>query len=121
MKEQGKKQQNHGLKKRRVVITGSGMITSLGLNTEANWSAIKSGTCGISTLDNMDLSGQEAHVAAQVHDFDPMQYIDRKEARRMDRYCQFAVAAAAEAMEQSGLQMDHYGAERIGTIIGSGV
>jgi 3-oxoacyl-[acyl-carrier-protein] synthase II len=106
---------------RRVVMTGSGMITSLGLSVAENWDAIIAGRCGISKLENIDLTGQEVHVGAQVGNFQPTNYMDRKEARRMDRYCQFAVAAAAEAMSQSKLNMDNYGAERVGTIIGSGV
>lgn len=121
MTEQQKSQGYRGVAGRRVVITGSGMITSLGLDTESNWAAITAGRCGITTLDGIDLDGQEVHVGAQVREFEPMNYMDRKEARRMDRYCQFAVAAAVEAMGQSGLKMEHYGADRVGTIIGSGV
>lgn len=114
-------QEYRGLAGRRVVITGSGMITSLGSDTGSNWEALIAGSCGITALDGLDLEEQEVHVGAQVHDFVPMNYMDRKEARRMDRYCQFAVAAAAEAMTQSGLTMEYYGADRVGTIIGSGV
>ena len=110
-----------GMPGRRVVITGMGMMTSLGLDCNQNWDAVKAGKCGISDIENIDLTEQEVSVAAQVKNFDPLNFMDRKEARRMDRYCQFAVAAAVEAMEQSGLKMDMYGAERIGTIIGSGV
>lgn len=121
MTEHKKTKNYRGLAGRRVVITGSGMITSLGLDTKSNWAAITAGRSGITTLDGIDLDGQEVHVAAQIRDFEPMDYMDRREARRMDRYCQFAVAAAVEAMEQSGLKMEHYGADRVGTIIGSGV
>ena len=121
MTEHKKTKNYRGLAGRRVVITGSGMITSLGLDTKSNWAAITAGRSGITTLDGIDLDGQEVHVGSQVRDFEPMDYMDRREARRMDRYCQFAVAAAVEAMEQSGLKMEHYGADRVGTIIGSGV
>lgn len=121
MTEHKKTQNYRGLAGRRVVITGSGMITSLGFDTKSNWAAITAGRSGITTLDGIDLDGQEVHVGSQVRDFEPMDYMDRREARRMDRYCQFAVAAAVEAMEQSGLKMEHYGAGRVGTIIGSGV
>ena len=121
MTEHKKTKNYRGLAGRRVVITGSGMITSLGLDTKSNWAAITAGRSGITTLDGINLDGQEVHVAAQIRDFEPMDYMDRREARRMDRYCQFAVAAAVEAMEQSGLKMEHYGADRVGTIIGSGV
>ncbi|NLW11827.1 MAG: beta-ketoacyl-ACP synthase II [Clostridiaceae bacterium] len=121
MTEQHKQQEYRGLGGRRVVMTGSGMITSLGFDSETNWSAIIAGQCGITELDGIELEGQEVHVGAQVRAFEPMKYMDRREARRMDRYCQFAVAAAVEAMAKSGLKMEHYGADRVGTIIGSGV
>lgn len=110
-----------GMPGRRVVMTGSGMITSLGLDSQTNWQAVKAGSCGISVLENIELKEEEITVGAQVKNFDPLEYMDRREARRMDRYCQFAVAAAAEAMKNSGLDVDEYGADRVGTIIGSGV
>jgi 3-oxoacyl-[acyl-carrier-protein] synthase II len=110
-----------GLPGRRVVLTGSGMITSLGLDSKSNWEAVKAGRCGISELENLELKEEEITVGAQVKNFDPLDFMDRREARRMDRYCQFAVAAAAEAMKDSGLDVAAYGADRVGTIIGSGV
>ncbi|MEA4889724.1 MAG: beta-ketoacyl-ACP synthase II [Clostridiaceae bacterium] len=106
---------------RRVVITGAGVITSIGLNLDAFWRALTEGHLGIGLLEGMDPAVPDVRVAAQVRDFDPLRYMDRKEARRMDRYCQFAVAAAAEAMQRSRLDVAAYGAYRVGTIIGSGV
>lgn len=110
-----------GLPGRRVVITGFGMITALGNDSKQNWEAITAGRSGISELENIDLSQQEIHVGAQVKSFDPMQYMDRREARRMDRFCQFAVAAAIEAMSSSSLDVQAYGSDRVGTIVGSGI
>ena len=77
--------------------------------------------CGIAPLERDDKEDYEIKVAAVVRDFDPLQYIDRKESRRMDRYCQFAVAASMQAIEDSGLDIASYGAKRVGTIIGSGI
>ncbi len=106
---------------RRVVITGAGAVTPIGLNLDAFWHALIEGRLGIGMLEGMDPAVPDVRVAAQIRDFDPLDYMDRKEARRMDRYCQFAVAAAAEAMRRSRLDVAACGASRVGTIIGSGV
>ena len=106
---------------RRVVITGAGVLSPIGSGLELFWKNMAGGMLGISKLDRFDAAGFDVSVAAQIRDFDPLQAMDRKEARRMDRYCQLAVAAAAEAVAQSGLDIAAYGPERVGTIIGSGV
>lgn len=106
---------------RRVVITGMGAITPVGNTLDAYWANLVGGVCGIAPLERVDKEDYEIKVAAGVRDFDPLQYIDRKEARRMDRYCQFAVAASMQAIEDSGLDIASYGANRVGTIIGSGI
>ena len=106
---------------RRVVITGAGVLSPIGSGLELFWKNMAGGMLGISKLDRFDAAGFDVSVAAQIRDFDPLQAMDRKEARRMDRYCQLAVAAAAEAVAQSGLDVAAYGPERVGTIIGSGV
>ncbi len=106
---------------RRVVITGTGVISPVGNSPEQFWHSLTHGILGIGALDAFDASEFEVKIAAQVRDFDPLQYMDRKEARRMDRYCQFAVAAAQQAMENSGLSVADCGSDRVGTIIGSGV
>lgn len=108
-------------KGRRVVITGMGAISPIGLDTASFWESLIAGRSGIAPLENVDLTGQEVSVGAQLKGFDPLKYMDRKEARRMDRYCQFAVAATAEAMKMSGLDVAAVGADRVGTIIGSGI
>ncbi len=106
---------------RRVVITGTGAITPIGLDTETFWENLSTGRSGISMIRGMDDYDLPVKVGAQIHDFDPHQYMDRREARRMDRYCQFAVAAAAMAMEESGLSVEAYGPYRVGTLIGCGI
>jgi 3-oxoacyl-[acyl-carrier-protein] synthase II len=106
---------------RRVVITGVGVISPVGNSEGQFWDSLATGKIGIGPLDRFDPADYDVKVAAQVRGFDPLDYMDRKEARRMDRYCQFAVAAARQAVEESGLSIEHYGASRVGTIIGSGV
>jgi 3-oxoacyl-[acyl-carrier-protein] synthase II len=106
---------------RRVVITGIGVISPVGNNPSLFWDSLVGGRIGIGMLDRFDTANYEVKVAAQVRDFDPLEYMDRKEARRMDRYCQYAVAAAKQAIDNSGLSIEAYGANRVGTIIGSGV
>ncbi|MGI6325840.1 MAG: beta-ketoacyl-ACP synthase II [Saccharofermentanales bacterium] len=106
---------------RRVVVTGMGAITPVGNTLDAYWANLIGGVCGIAPLERDDKEDYEIKVAAVVRDFDPLQYIDRKESRRMDRYCQFAVAASMQAIEDSGLDIASYGAKRVGTIIGSGI
>jgi len=78
---------------RRVVITGTGVVSPVGLNTKTFWNALVQGQSGIAPLENIDLNGQEVSVGAQVKGFDPLRYMDRKEARRMDHFTQFALAA----------------------------
>jgi 3-oxoacyl-[acyl-carrier-protein] synthase II len=105
---------------RRVVITGAGIISPVGLSTDSFWDSISHGRSGIDTIRDLNLDGIEVSVAAQVKGFDPLQHMDRKEVRRNDRCCHLAIAAAAEAMRSSGLDVAAIGADRVGTIIGSG-
>jgi 3-oxoacyl-[acyl-carrier-protein] synthase II len=105
---------------RRVVVTGMGVISPVGLTVESYWQALVDGKCGIAVLQNIDLAGMEITIGAEVKGFDPLLYMDRKEARRNDRFCQFAIAAAIEAMKSSGLDIGAAGADRVGTIIGNG-
>lgn len=107
--------------KRRVVITGTGSVTSLGMGTDAFWHSIKSGKCGISRIERIDVSDLPAKVGAEIKDFRPLDYIEKKEAKRMDRYTQYAMAAAQMAVESAGLNMENVNKERLGVIIGSGV
>lgn len=107
--------------KRRVVITGMGVITSLGLDCNTLWNSLKNGKSGIGTITKFDVSEFSTKVAAEINNFEPTNYIDRKEAKRMDTYTQYAIAAAMEAMERSGLDLDKVDRNRMGVIIGSGI
>ena len=106
---------------RRVVITGTGVISPVGLDTESFWSSLVNGQSGVAPLEHVNLEGQEVAVGAQVKGFDPLKYMDRKEARRMDKYTQFALAAADEAIKMSGLDIKTMDPFRVGTIVGSGI
>ena len=85
------------MEKRRVVITGMGAITPLGKTAEDSWTAAKAGVCGIDTITLYDSSSMKVHLAGEVKDFAPENFIDKKETRRMDRFTQLALAAAKEA------------------------
>lgn len=105
----------------RVVITGMGAITPLGNTVEAFWDGLKNGKNGIAPITKFDASETGITVAAEVKDFDPTLYMDRKEYKRMDLYSQYAVAAAVQAVENAGLEVDKIDATRFGVIIGSGI
>lgn len=106
---------------KRVVITGVGAITPIGKNSAEFWKAVKDGVCGVDKITLFDAENFKCKIAAEVKDFDPNEYIDKKEARKMDRYTQFGVIAADEAMKNSGLDMEKEDPWRIGVITGSGV
>ncbi|GFZ31891.1 3-oxoacyl-[acyl-carrier-protein] synthase 2 [Clostridium zeae] len=106
---------------RRVVVTGMGAITPLGNSVDSFWNGIKEGVCGVNEIKAFDTTEQKVKLAAEVKDFIPEEYIDRKEVRRMDRYCQFALAAAQQAVENSKLDLDKVNKERLGVIVGSGI
>ncbi len=107
--------------KKRVVITGMGVVHSLGFGVDSFWNSIKEGKSGISLLTKFDTTNYEAKVAAAINGFEPTDYIDKKEAKRMDIFTQYAMAAARMAMETSGLDMEKEDSFRAGVIIGSGV
>ncbi|MFL0270202.1 beta-ketoacyl-ACP synthase II [Candidatus Clostridium radicumherbarum] len=107
--------------KNRVVVTGIGAITPVGNNVESFWNNIKEGKCGIDYITYFNTDDFKVKIAAEVKDFKPEEYMDRKEAKRMDRYCQFAMAAAKEAVEDSGLDIENMNKERLGVLIGSGI
>ena len=90
----------------RVVITGLGMVTPLGLDTASNWEALIAGKSGIDNITLFDASKYATRFAGEVKGFEPTNYINRKEARRMDRFAQFAVAASQQAVKQANLQID---------------
>jgi len=107
--------------KRRVVITGIGSVSSLGIGADNLWKSIKAGKCGISKIERIDASDLPAKVGAEVKDFDPSEFMDKKEVRRTDRFAQFAVAAAKMAVEDSKISFDDVNKERVGVIIGTGI
>ena len=108
---------------RRVVVTGLGTINPLGHDVESFWKAALAGTSGVGQITAFDASGMKATIAAEVKDFDPEKYIERKEARRLDRYDQFFWASTHEALEDAGLRYeeDDPAAHRAGVVVGSGI
>ncbi len=106
---------------RRVVVTGMGAITPLGLDVPSFWEGLKSGRNGVATITSFDPSGQPVRFAAEVKGFVAENYMERKEARRMDRFTQFAIAATREALASSGLEITDENRARIGTLIASGI
>jgi 3-oxoacyl-[acyl-carrier-protein] synthase II len=107
---------------RRVVVTGLGMVTALGHDVESTWSAIKNGQSGIERISVYDPSNHQVQIAAEVKDWDPTTYVDKKELRRRDRYQLFAYAAAMQAWRQSGIEL-HNEIDRMKTsiVVGSSV
>ncbi|MBQ7478768.1 MAG: beta-ketoacyl-ACP synthase II [Selenomonadaceae bacterium] len=105
----------------RVVITGLGAITPIGIGKEDFWKGLLEGRNGIARITRFDAEGFDAQIAGEVKDFDPTAYIDKKESKRMDRCTQFAVAAAKLAIEDAGLDLDKENLDRIGTFVGTGI
>ncbi len=110
------------MEKRRVVITGMGTVNPLGLNVKDSWEAVRAGKCGIAPITRYDTAGRKVTLAGEVKGFDPERYMTKAEARRMGRYTQYAMAAAAEAMRDAGLDRMEEGEDRTrwGCIISSG-
>lgn len=106
---------------KRVVVTGMGAITPIGNNSNEFWKAVKEGKCGVDKVTAFDAESFKCRIAAEVKNFDVSEYLDKKEARKMDRYTQFGVIAADEAFKASGIDMEKEDPWRIGVITGSGV
>ncbi|MBE3568700.1 MAG: beta-ketoacyl-ACP synthase II [Bacillales bacterium] len=109
------------MEKRRVVVTGLGAVTPVGLNVETSWKNIINGVSGIKPLTRVNPDEFPAKVAAEINDFNPEDYLERKEARKMDRFTQYAVAASIQAVKDADLTIDESNAERVGVWIGSGI
>lgn len=107
--------------KKRVVITGLGAVTPIGIGAEEFWQALLAGKSGIGPITRFDASDYATKIAGEVKDFDVTNYIDKKEAKRMDRFTQFAVVASKMAIADSGLDLDKEDRDRIGTIVGDGI
>lgn len=106
---------------KRVVITGAGAVTSFGQGADSLWKAVKQGVSGISRIERIDVTDLPTTVAAEIKDFDPSNFMDRKEAKRMDRFSQYAMAATQIALENAQLSTGKINPARIGMVIGSGI
>jgi 3-oxoacyl-[acyl-carrier-protein] synthase II len=109
------------INRKRVVVTGLGAITPLGNTVTEYWEGLHSGRNGIDTITLFDASRHDCRIAGEVKGFDPCDYITRKEAKRMDRFAQFAVAASKQAIADAGFVIDDLNAEQVGVIIGTGI
>ncbi len=107
--------------KRRVVVTGLGLVTPCGNNVADTWSALLEGKSGVGYIKRFDTEKFSVKIAAEVKDFDPLAYIEKKEARKMGAFTHFAIAASDEALKMSGLDVNESNAEEIGTYISSGI
>lgn len=107
--------------KRRVVITGLGTVNPIGNNLKETWENVKKGICGIGPITNIDVTDRAVKVAGEVKNLDVTEFIDKKEAKRMDRYSQLAMVSAIEAFSDSGIDMEKEDAERCGVIFSSGI
>jgi len=107
--------------KRRVVVTGIGVITPLGTGVDKTWQGLLEGRSGIRKITHFDASSYPVQIAGEVPDFDPRDYIEEKEIKKMDRFIHFALAASEMALNDSGLQINQNNAEKVGVIIGSGI
>ena len=105
----------------RVVITGLGAITPLGLDIDSTWEGLKAGRSGVGYITHFDTTGFDTTFAAEVKGFDATQFVGRKEARRMDRFSQLAVAASLQAVENAGLTIDQSNQDDVGVLVGSGI
>jgi len=109
------------LSRRRVVITGIGLVSPLGIGLEENWQGVLEGKSGISTISRFDVSDFSTQIAGEVKNFDPIDFIEKKEARKMDPFIQYAVAAAQLAVDDSGILLASLEGDRCGVFVGSGI
>src|SRR5690625_1678614 len=109
------------MENRRVVVTGVGAVTPLGNDAKTMWDSITANKSGIDYITRVNKDDFPVHVAAEVREFDPMKFMDRKEARKMDLFTQYAVAASKMAVEDANLTIDESNADRVGVWIGSGI
>src|SRR6478752_795554 len=108
-------------KPRRVVVTGIGLVSSLGIGTDANWTALMAGTSGIGPITKFDASAFPTRFAGEVKGFDPLAFVEKKDVKKMDVFIQYALAASQFAMDDSGLTVTPANANRIGVFIASGI
>jgi 3-oxoacyl-[acyl-carrier-protein] synthase II len=106
---------------RRVVVTGIGLVSSLGIGTESNWAALTAGTSGVATITKFDASQFATKIAGEVRGFDPLRYIDKKDVKKMDVFIQYAIAASQFALDDSGFKVTRENAPNVGVFIASGI
>ncbi len=106
---------------RRVVITGLGALTPIGNNIEEFWDSIKTGKCGIDEIKSFDTTNFKVKLAGELKEYNPENYFDKREAKRLDKFSQYAIIASREAWKDSGIDKDNENMERVGIIIGSGI
>jgi 3-oxoacyl-[acyl-carrier-protein] synthase II len=106
---------------RRVVITGIGLVSSLGIGTAATWQALLAGTSGVTRVTRFDITSYAAQIAAEVKGFDPLDFVEKKDVKKMDVFIQYALAASQFAMDDSGLRITPENAPDVGVFIGSGI
>ncbi len=109
------------MSKRRVVITGMGMLSPVGNSVESSWKALLAGTSGISNIEHFDATGFATRFAGMVKDFNCEEYMTKKDARKMDLFIQYGVAAGVQALKDSGIEVNEQNAARVGVAIGSGI
>ena len=109
------------MERRRVVITGLGAVTPIGLTAAESWQAVKDGVCGIAPITQFDPTDLKVHLAAEVKGFVPENYMSKPEAKRMGRFTQMAVVSAKEALDGAGFTLDEAEADRCGVIVSSGI
>ena len=109
------------MERRRVVVTGMGTVNPLAHNVSETWQAVQEGRSGVSHITAFDTSDYSCKVAGEVKDFDPTVWMPRKDARKMARFCQFAVAGAVQAVEDSGIDSEELNRDRVAVILGNGI
>lgn len=109
------------MNRRKVVVTGMGIVSPLGCTLDRFWAGLVEGRSGIGPITNFDPADHRSKIAGQVEGFDPLQYMDRKMARKSDRFVQFGVAAAQLAIEHSGIDFDREDRDRVGVLVGTGI
>ena len=106
---------------RRVAITGLGALTPIGNSTEDFWDGIKAGKCGIDQITKFDITNFKVKLAGELKGYNPEDYFERRQAKRLDKFSQYAMVASREAWKDSGLDKETENMERVGVIIGSGI
>lgn len=109
------------MQRQRVVVTGMGLVTPVGTGVEAFWASLREGRSGVRAITRFDASRFPTRIAAQVDDFDPLRYMDRRDARRMDRFVQMALAAARMALEDANLRLEDCDRDQVGITMGTGI